>query len=50
MSIRSRSGPDSRDRYAATVCPEQVHGRSVAPAYPHGQGFAAVTNMQRAGN
>ena len=49
-SIRSRSGPETRRRYRSGTPGGQVHARSAVPSWPHGHGFIAATNVNRAGN
>lgn len=48
MSIRSRSGPDSRARYRLLFTDEQVQRRPPFPP-PHGHGFDAITSWNDAG-
>src|SRR5699024_8777999 len=48
-SIRSRIGPESRDRYRSTALGVQVQGRVGWPKYPQGQGFMAATSINRQG-
>ena len=49
-SIRSRSGPETRRRYRSGTPGGQLHARSAEPSWPHGHGFIAATNVNRAGN
>lgn len=48
-SIRSRIGPESRERYRSIVFGEQVHSFSGSHMYPHGHGFMAHTRENRDG-
>ncbi|KTR07195.1 hypothetical protein NS184_07860 [Curtobacterium luteum] len=51
MSMRSRSGPESRARYRWPVLAEHSHGVACAsPACPHGHGFAAIITWHCSGN
>ena len=49
ISIRSRIGPESRERYFSIDIGEQVHGFSGSHIYPQGHGFIAPTRENRAG-
>lgn len=49
ISIRSRIGPDRRDRYRSIAIGLQVQDFSESPIYPHGQGFMAHTRENRHG-
>ena len=48
--MRSRNGPETRRWYALGTWTGHLHGRSDAPAKPHGHGFIAATSWKRAGN
>lgn len=49
ISIRSRIGPERRERYRSIAIGLQVQDFSGSPIYPHGQGFMAHTREKRQG-